>query len=1156
MSKKTKEQELSKLLNLQISNFSKARLAKIMKLRREILKLKAVLIFLCLGLSLNAQIFTGKKIHQLPAITSGQYDSTWLTVLANPNTGTPFKLTLDQLGTIGTGSTGTGVVDGDKGDIVILSEGTIYYVDSGSVSNYKLGSMPALTLKGNNMGATSTPYDLTVTQVKALLGYQYTDLANLPYIPDTTSLSDRINLKQNILVSGTNIKTVNGNSIVGSGDITLSSAVAWGNITGSNILAQTDLVDSFERKIVSGTTGQYRRGDKTWQTLDKTAVGLSNADNTSDADKPLSSATVTALALKQAQLVSGTNIKQLAGGIDLLGSGTAAAVTSLTTTGTDGVATFNTSTGVLNVPQYAGDPVVSFVRNVSRDSIILTLTSGTRFAVKDSAGGGSQTLDETLTYGSTSGQGFTAAKDSASQILIGSNVAHTWSVDTGDPYPKLSIEDTTGRTTSSTSPMINISSKSDGGIIWEFNPLGLDSDADVPYSFNYGISRDLQYTDKDDYSYTWGTNLTKAGGRKDSGQPSFAETIETQYEISGFRWALEHYTSMTAKDGTGIRPLYQIFNRDSLDISLTAISSDNFRVNGGKYADIQGSMNFQAGKAGISGTQMDLYPGTVSPMDGVNFVMNGTIDGSNIIKMRRPSGVSSPSGFDNILTLRDAAGYGLTSGNSMLTIGGDMVSISGGTIEFEAPPNLWARSYGEFNFGRNTALHGNDKSTVLNINYSSASFSTANTGIDALSALRINNLSTSRKWSLGADADKFFINNTTDSVRVLNIDNAGKFGIGSNITPDSLLTVSGGGLHTNRGVRHENLPVGLGAKYLTIDANGVIYQSDTAGIYGGGGGGSSDTTGSLDATLDIGNTTDKEIILNTAGAASTPALKMNGSIYTGGSATTTKPLFLIEPSGATSNAWSTSGTAIGINGGSGFVGNLIDAQVNGVGVFSSGIIGGESVVNIGPYNGVVGTNARINMYRWATDLAGSIFATSGAGISIVGYQHAIFGISGNGVYHTTNGTWMGANDLSNVAATARVHIPASTTAANKASLKINEGSRQTTPEDGTINYVSNNLEFVETSTVYILAKTLTTTSTLDFGSTAAGSSTDLTITLTGSAVGDAVMIGVPNGATLSNGCFTAWVSATNTITVRFSNPDLISALDPASGTFRVSIIKY
>ena len=45
-----------------------------------------------------------------------------------------------------------------------------------------------------------------------------------------------------------------------------------------------------EDTIVAGTTSQYYRGDKTFQTLDKSAVGLGNVDNTSDINKPVSTA--------------------------------------------------------------------------------------------------------------------------------------------------------------------------------------------------------------------------------------------------------------------------------------------------------------------------------------------------------------------------------------------------------------------------------------------------------------------------------------------------------------------------------------------------------------------------------------------------------------------------------------------------------------------------------------------------------------------------------------------------------------------------------------------------------------------------------------------------------------------------------------------------
>jgi len=78
--------------------------------------------------------------------------------------------------------------------------------------------------------------------------------------------------------------------------------------------------------------------------------------------------------------------------------------------------------------------------------------------------------------------------------------------------------------------------------------------------------------------------------------------------------------------------------------------------------------------------------------------------------------------------------------------------------------------------------------------------------------------------------------------------------------------------------------------------------------------------------------------------------------------------------------------------------------------------------------------------------------------------------------------------------------------------------------------------------------------TLDFPSTAAQSSSEITITVTGAADGDIVSVGVPNASSNANSCYTARVSAANTVTVKFNNYSS-SAIDPASGTFKVSVIK-
>ena len=62
-----------------------------------------------------------------------------------------------------------------------------------------------------------------------------------------------------------------------------------------------------ESTISSGTNNQYCRGDKTFQTLNKSVVGLSNVDNTSGSAKSVSNATQTLLNAKEPTISAGTN---------------------------------------------------------------------------------------------------------------------------------------------------------------------------------------------------------------------------------------------------------------------------------------------------------------------------------------------------------------------------------------------------------------------------------------------------------------------------------------------------------------------------------------------------------------------------------------------------------------------------------------------------------------------------------------------------------------------------------------------------------------------------------------------------------------------------------------------------------------------------------
>lgn len=139
--------------------------------------------------------------------------------------------------------------------------------------------------------------------------------------------------------------------------------------------------------------------------------------------------------------------------------------------------------------------------------------------------------------------------------------------------------------------------------------------------------------------------------------------------------------------------------------------------------------------------------------------------------------------------------------------------------------------------------------------------------------------------------------------------------------------------------------------------------------------------------------------------------------------------------------------------------------------------------------------------------------------------------------------------------TARIHIAAGSATASTAPLKFTSGTNLTTPEAGAVEFDGTNYFASASTTRYTLAKTLTNTTTLNFDLTSVNSQ-DLTITVTGAADGDAVSVGVPNASATANVIFTWWVSGTNTVTIRASRIDVSSGADPASGTFRASVIKY
>lgn len=88
-----------------------------------------------------------------------------------------------------------------------------------------------------------------------------------------------------------------------------------------------------------------------------------------------------------------------------------------------------------------------------------------------------------------------------------------------------------------------------------------------------------------------------------------------------------------------------------------------------------------------------------------------------------------------------------------------------------------------------------------------------------------------------------------------------------------------------------------------------------------------------------------------------------------------------------------------------------------------------------------------------------------------------------------------------------------------------------------------------------IAISLDASATLDFPDTNPGSTADLTITVSGAALGDVVSLGVPGSAVQANAQYTAFVNAANSVTVRFSNLQASGSQNPASGLFKVKVFK-
>jgi hypothetical protein len=172
----------------------------------------------------------------------------------------------------------------------------------------------------------------------------------------------------------------------------------------------------------------------------------------------------------------------------------------------------------------------------------------------------------------------------------------------------------------------------------------------------------------------------------------------------------------------------------------------------------------------------------------------------------------------------------------------------------------------------------------------------------------------------GAEAAKFTATQTSLKGDI-NLDDGGSFQTTLQlVTPTAARTIT--------------FPDATGTVGLVAGSTGQLVFNN-AGAYSGLSGVTTDGT---DITLT------GRFISSLNGAASAPPGTFTGTWFTGGTATTTKPQVLIEPTGTTSTAWSTSGTGLGVNAASGFGGRLLDLQTNGT---SRAVVTGAGDVGIG-----------------------------------------------------------------------------------------------------------------------------------------------------------------------------------------------------------------
>lgn len=165
-------------------------------------------------------------------------------------TGTVSGITAAMVGAPSGSGTSTGTNTGDQTSVsgnagtatALQTPRTINGVSFNGTADITV-TAAAGTLTGTTLASGVVSSSLTSVGTIATGVWQGTAITDT-YIASASTW----NAKQDALVSGTNIKTVNGNSLLGSGNVVISASAAWGGITGT-LSSQTDLQTALDAKV-------------------------------------------------------------------------------------------------------------------------------------------------------------------------------------------------------------------------------------------------------------------------------------------------------------------------------------------------------------------------------------------------------------------------------------------------------------------------------------------------------------------------------------------------------------------------------------------------------------------------------------------------------------------------------------------------------------------------------------------------------------------------------------------------------------------------------------------------------------------------------------------------------------------------------------------